>query len=146
LGSAAAPAGVLLVVLFPDALGLRMALYSETLLLASGLPRLLLPLCPTALACVAAGFELTLREKWKLASGTAPALVGVMVVASAAGFVRYVHKPLRAVPCNPKENTRKKETPSACKGHSPEFSSKPNRTHPDRRPGSDLKDETLGCE
>lgn len=76
---------MLLVVRFPDALGLRMALYSETLLLASGLPRLFLPLCTIALACVAAGFERALREKWKLASGTATALVGLMVVAGAAG-------------------------------------------------------------
>jgi len=44
-----------------------------------------LPLCPIALACVAAGFERAFREKWKLASGTATALVGLMVVAGAAG-------------------------------------------------------------
>ena len=44
---------------------------------ASGLPRFLLPLFPMALACVAAGFEVSLRETWRIASRTA---AGVLVV------------------------------------------------------------------
>lgn len=62
---------------------------------ASGLPRFLLPLFPTALACVAAGFEASLREGWRIVSRTAAALLAMMACAGALGFVLYVRAPLR---------------------------------------------------
>ena len=62
---------------------------------ASGLPRFLLPLFPTALACVAAGFEVSLREGWRIVIRTAAALLAMMACAGALGFVLYVRAPLR---------------------------------------------------
>lgn len=63
---------------------------------ASGLPRFLLPLFPMALACVAAGFEVALRERRRVVSRTATGLLVMMACAGAVGFVLYVQGPLRA--------------------------------------------------
>ena len=63
---------------------------------ASGLPRFLLPIFPIALACVAAGLEFTLREKWRIASRTAAGLLILTACAGAVGFVLYLQRPLRA--------------------------------------------------
>jgi hypothetical protein len=89
---------VLLIIFFPDALGLRMALYSLDAPLGLRITATSFAALPDRTG-VAAGFERALLGNWKLASGTATALVGLM-----------------------------------------------DRTKPDRRPDSDLKDETLGCE
>jgi len=63
---------------------------------ASGLPRFLLPIFPIALACVAAGLEVTLREKWTIVSRTAVALLILMICAGSVGSTLYLYKPLRA--------------------------------------------------
>jgi hypothetical protein len=64
--------------------------------LASGLPRFLLPVFPIGLACAAAGFDFALREKWTVASRTAMGVFVFMVCTGSAGFLMYVHRPLRA--------------------------------------------------
>lgn len=62
---------------------------------SSGLPRFLLPLFPMALSCVAAGFDVSVRARWKIISRTATGLLVVTGCVGAVGFVLYVQAPLR---------------------------------------------------
>ena len=62
---------------------------------ASGLPRFLLPIFPVALACAAAGLEITFRKQWRIASRTTAVLLILMVCVGGFGFALYLKAPLR---------------------------------------------------
>lgn len=72
------------------------SLSSAGIFFASGLPRFLLPLFPIALSCAAAGFEAAFRQKWKMISMVATALIILMVLAGAAGLAIYSERPVLA--------------------------------------------------
>ena len=61
---------------------------------ASGLQRLLLPVFPLALACIAAGIEFSRQHGWKIINRTVAALVTLVSVAGGAGLMMYSCKPV----------------------------------------------------
>ena len=69
-------------------------LYSTGVFFASGLPRLLLPVFPVALSCVAAGAEFALHQGLMVVRRTAIGIVVVMTVSGAVGLVVYGWRPV----------------------------------------------------
>jgi len=63
---------------------------------ASGLPRFLLPIYPSALLFAAGGIQATSQAKWRAGRIAALAVVAVTVAAGAAGLAIYSYKPVLA--------------------------------------------------
>lgn len=63
---------------------------------ASGLPRFLLPIFPIALSCVAAGWETTRKNEWRISNVCMAVLVGSVIVSGGVGLAIYSGKPILA--------------------------------------------------
>jgi len=63
---------------------------------SSGQPRFLLPLFPVALGAVAAAIDWARRNDWRIACRVSAAIVGLMLLAGAAGFAIYGRQPIFA--------------------------------------------------
>lgn len=63
---------------------------------SSGQPRFLLPLFPIALYCLAGAIAWARRNNWRIAYGVSSAIVGLMILAGAAGLAIYGAQPILA--------------------------------------------------
>lgn len=71
-------------------------LSSLAIFFSSGLPRFLLPVFPIALACAAAGWQVSLRQTWTIPHRIVTALLALTTLCGGAGLALYSYKPIYA--------------------------------------------------
>lgn len=72
------------------------ALSSLAIFFSSGLPRFLLPIFPIALACAAAGWQVSLQQKWTVPNRVLTCLLALIALSGGAGLALYAYKPICA--------------------------------------------------
>lgn len=69
---------------------------SLAIFFASGLPRFLLPVFPIALACAAAGWQVSLRQDWTVSNRIVTGLLALIALSGGAGLALDSYKPICA--------------------------------------------------
>lgn len=67
---------------------------SLAIFFSSGLPRFLLPVFPIALACTAAGWQVSLQQKWTVPNRIVACLLALIALSGGVGLALYSYKPI----------------------------------------------------